>query len=324
MIKTPRIKLIKFVYWFMLIYIIAALVWWFIALQKQNNTITNLLTQEAVNNSTGLQKISQIQNEKRRKTTQYIGEGFTFLILILVGAVFVYRATRRQLKLSMQQQNFMMAVTHELKTPIAVAQLNIETLLKRKLDELQQKKIIGTTLQEVNRLNTLCNNILLASQLDAGKYNSVKSKVDLSALTTRVINEFCNRYTDRTILSDITDDIFVLGEELLLEILLSNLIDNALKYSSKESLVDIQLNIKQDEILLTIADEGLGITAEEKQKVFEKFYRVGNEETRTAKGTGLGLYLCSEIAKDHNARIAVKDNENKGSIFSVIFKNQML
>ncbi|MFX9696122.1 histidine kinase dimerization/phospho-acceptor domain-containing protein, partial [Acinetobacter baumannii] len=82
-----------------------------------------------------------------------VGEGVTFLALIIIGAVFVFRATRRQLKLSQQQQNFMMAVTHELKTPIAITQLNLETLQKRKLEEDKQQKLISNTLQEARRLN---------------------------------------------------------------------------------------------------------------------------------------------------------------------------
>ncbi len=217
----------------------------------------------------------------------------------------------------------MMAVTHELKTPIAVARLNIETLQKRKLEEDQRQKIIGITLQEVNRLNTLCNNILLASQLDAGKYKSIKGEVDLSSLATKVIRDFNQRYTDREITSEIGQSIIVLGEELLLELLMSNLIENAVKYSPKESPVHVRLSAKDDVIKLSVSDKGPGIATQEKEKVFEKFYRIGNEETRTAKGTGLGLYLCRQIAKDHNAIITLKDNENKGSIFTVTFKKQL-
>ena len=84
-------------------------------------------------------------------------------MLILIGALFVYRAIRKQLKLSEQQQNFMMAVTHELKTPIAIVNLNLETLQLRKLDEDKQHHIINSTLLETKRLNTLTNNILITS-----------------------------------------------------------------------------------------------------------------------------------------------------------------
>ena len=265
-------------------------------------------------------KAVKIESDKKRKTAQYIGEGTTFLVLILIGAVFVYRATRRQLRLSQQQQNFMMAITHELKTPIAITRLNIETMQKRKLEEGQQQKLISSTLQEVNRLNSLCNNILLASQLDAGQHPSEKTEVNLAEVATRVVQDFGFRYPKRNITASIANDISIMGEELLLELLISNLVENALKYSPNDSPVSVELSERNSTVLLKVADEGPGIPAGEKEKIFDKFYRVGNEETRTAKGTGLGLYLCRQIANSHKATIAAGDNANKGSVFTVNFK----
>ena len=320
--KTPRIRRIIIVYWFLLTYIVAALVWWFIALQKQNNKMTALLLNELTIGSADYKsKVTKIEKEKKRKTAQYIGEGSTFFILIMIGAVFVYRATRRQLRLSMQQQNFMMAVTHELKTPIAITRLNIETMQKRKLEDNQQQKLITVTLQEVNRLNSLCNNILLASQLDGGKYKSEKSEVNISTLAHRVVRDFSSRYPKRNIEDNIADDIKVNGEELLLELLMTNLVENAIKYSPNDLAVNVELVVDAGVVKFKVRDVGPGIPSDEKEKIFEKFYRVGKEETRTAKGTGLGLYLCRQIAKDHQATIVVKDNANKGSVFIVTFKN---
>lgn len=320
--KTKRIRLIIFVYWFLLTYVVAALIWWFISLQMQNIKMTDLLINELKHDEPGyVQTVQQILDEKDRKTSQYIGEGVTFLALILLGAVFVYRATRRQLRLSMQQQNFMMAVTHELKTPIAVTRLNLETLQKRKLDEEKQTKLLRITLQEVNRLNSLCNNILLASQLDAGEYKINKNQVDISSLATRVAGEFCDRYPARTFYKVIHESLEVTGEELLLELLLSNLIENAVKYSPKDKPITIQLLQIGPEIHFIVKDEGAGIPEAERSRIFEKFYRIGNEATRTAKGTGLGLYLCRMIAKDHNAEINITGNDNGGAIFTVMFRS---
>jgi signal transduction histidine kinase len=180
------------------LYVIVALIFWFISLQQQNATISTLRLKEI--DSTDpffLKKAEEIWAARKRKTAQYIGEGTAFLGLILVAAVFVYRATRRQFRLSLQQQNFMMAVTHELKTPIAVTRLNLETLQKRKLEEQQQQKLLNSTLQEVDRLNSLCNNILLASQLEAGSYRLLKQEVNISDLAERVLNDFQKRYPYR-------------------------------------------------------------------------------------------------------------------------------
>ena len=115
-------------------------------------------------------RFNKIKSLEKRKTAQYLGEGVTFFLLIIAGAIFVFRAVRRELRISRQQQNFMIAITHELKTPISVAKLNLETMQKRKLDETQQQRLIQTTLEETNRLNALCNNMLLSSQMEAGGY----------------------------------------------------------------------------------------------------------------------------------------------------------
>lgn len=308
-------------YWFLLLYMVAALVWWFVALDKQNTDIANIKLAELDKNDTEyIAKANKIYEGKQRKTTQYLGEGITFFALIVVGAVLVYNATRKQIKLSTQQQNFMMAVTHELKTPIAITQLNLETLQKHKLEEVKQQKLITNTLKEANRLNSLCNNILLAAQLDGGVYNSSKLQINFSDLVKGCFTTYNNHYPNGKIVTQIEENIFVLGEVLLLQMLVNNLIDNAIKYSSKEETILITVNTIQNEVVLKVIDNGVGISNIEKNKVFEKFYRSGSEETRTTKGTGLGLYLCKKIVDQHNAKILVTDNKPKGSVFTITFK----
>lgn len=239
----------------------------------------------------------------------------------MIGAVFVYRATRRQFRLSMQQQNFMMAITHELKTPIAVTKLNLETLQKRRLDETQQQRLISNSLQETNRLNSLCNNILLASQLEAGNYKIARNNVDLSTVAKTCIEEFQQRFPDRKIDGNIEERIYILGEELLLLMMMNNLVENAIKYSPKDKAINVRLERKDGFIEFKVSDEGPGVEEKERKKIFEKFYRIGNESTRNAKGTGLGLYLVKKIAHDHRGKVAVNINEKNGSIFTVSFKS---
>ena len=321
-VTNKRLALITMVYWFLLMYIIAALVFWFISLQIQNEKMTLLLINELQpGDEVYQQKALKINDAFRRKKAQYVGEGITFLAVILFGAVYVYRAARRQLMLSQQQQNFMMTVTHELKTPIAVVRLNLETVQKRQLQEDQQKKLIANTLQEADRLNSLCSNILLASQLDARAYKVNKTKVDLSELAESVVSDFSQRHTSRAFQSSIEDKIYMQGEELLLQMMMNNLVENAIKYSPKDKPITIGLSKHNNHIIFSVKDEGEGIAEAEKSKIFEKFYRVGNELTRTTKGTGLGLYLCKMIAKDHGGHINIKSVLGDGSEFLVTFKD---
>lgn len=324
--NRKKLRRATVIYWMLLFYIIAALVWWFISLEKQNRLMASQ-RYESLNERKGSlstaefsNALSRIANETKRNTGKYIAEGITFLILILIGAAFVYRSVRRQFLLHQQQQNFMMAVTHELKTPISVTRLNLETLQKYNLDPEKQRKIIRTTLDENARLNFLTNNILIASQLEGGGYHLSKEDLDLSTLFRDCIQDFRNRFTDRLFNEEIEPDADVKGDALLLQMLINNLLENAIKYSPKESTITALLKKYRSGIELQVQDEGPGIADAEKEKVFSKFYRIGSEGTRKTQGTGLGLYLCRKIARDHNADISVTNNTPRGSNFVVIFK----
>lgn len=319
MFKKKRLAAATLVYWLLLLYIIAALIWWFIALQQQNHqmTVYRLLELKA-GDPFYLQKVEAITTEEKRKNARNIGEGTIFLLVILTGALFVYRAVRRQIKMTQQQQNFMMAITHELRTPVAIAKLNLETLQKHKLEESKQQKLIMATLQEANRLDTLTNNILISSQLEGGGYKLVKEDLDLSSLTADCIRDFRNRLPDRKIDSRL-DKIDISGDPLLLQILVNNLLDNAVKYGPAASLILVELKKTALGVFLKCTNEGPGIPDEEKKKIFDRFYRIGNEQVRKTKGTGLGLYLCKKIAADHRAVIGVTNNYPTGSIFTVHF-----
>lgn len=317
--KIKRQKTIFFLYWFLLAYIIAALVWWFIALNQQNQRMTEHELQQLHRDDLRFnEKQEQILEEKKRKTAQFLGEGITFLMLIFAGAVFVFRAVRRQFKQSIEQQHFMMAITHELKTPIAVTRLNLETLQKHKLTAEQQQRLITNTLQEANRLNDLCNNLLLASQIEAGGYTFTKERIDLSELVSECAHDFITRFPQRTILVSVPAGITCTGDMILLQMAINNLLDNAIKYSGKEKKVWISLIQVDDKISLTIKDEGKGIDDLEKDKVFDKFYRIGNQHTKGSRGTGLGLYVTKRILEQHKADISVTNNTPMGSIFEIV------
>ena len=323
--SRKRLQRATIIYWMLLFYIIAALVWWFITLEKQNRQMADLryktLQEQKINIPSAEYNIlyADIDGDLRRNTGKYVAEGVTFLILILIGAAFVYGSVRRQFRLQQQQQNFMMAVTHELKTPVSVARLNLETMQKYSLDPEKQKKLIRMTLEETSRLNFLTNNILISSQLDGGGYKRTQEELDLSDLLKDCITDFRNRFPDRPFTENLEPEIELKADPLLLQLLFNNLLENATKYSPKESPIHTILSRKGSTIQVQIVDEGPGIPDEEKSKIFSKFYRVGNEATRKTQGTGLGLYLCSKIARDHNGDISVTNNKPRGTNFTVSF-----
>jgi two-component system, OmpR family, sensor histidine kinase CiaH len=319
-----KFQLITIVYWILLTYIIAALVWWFLSLYRQNEAMYSLrkddIQKTAVSSPADYQKeLANINQQRRTNIAKYIGEGSTFLLLILFGAVYVYRSVRRQFRTQQQQQNFVMAVTHELKTPIAVSRLNLETLQRYKLDDEKREKLLQMTMQETLRLDSLINNILISSQLDGRSYRISKEELNFSDLVNDVVQQFSVRYHERKLLVNLQEEVEITGDPLLLKMLVSNLLENANKYSPKEKPITVVLLESADVVELSVKDEGCGINDEEKKNVFKKFYRIGNEQTRTAKGTGLGLYLCKKIADDHSGSITIAENQPRGSNFIVRF-----
>jgi K+-sensing histidine kinase KdpD len=182
--------------------------------------------------------------------------------------------------------------------------------------------MLDNSLLETGRLNALCNNILLSSQLEGRMYNSNKQELDFSDLVDTSLEEVTQRYPQRTFIEEIEPGIFVNGEQLLLQLLVSNLVENAIKYAPKESPVTIRVTgTAKGKVILSVEDLGSGIPDDEKENIFKKFYRIGNESVRSAKGTGLGLYLCEKIVLAHKGSIEVYDNKPQGSIFTVTLQS---
>ncbi|MDQ2719043.1 MAG: ATP-binding protein [Bacteroidota bacterium] len=317
-IKIRPLRAIYIFYWFLLAYILAALVFWFIMLNRQNIELSHYkLDMIDVNDSSHTQKVKKLKLERDRKTAQYLGEGITSLLFIVAGAIFVFRFVKKQFVQSHQQQNFMMAITHELKTPIAVTKLNLETMQKRKLEEEQQQKLIRSTIQEANRLNALCNNMLLLSQIDAGGYTLTSEKFDLGTLANDCAEDFMIRFPYKKIETYFDGELIITGDKVLLQLAVNNLLDNAIKYSGKNDVVLLKVYRENKLIKLQVIDEGQGIASAEKSKIFEKYFRGAQ---RQMKGTGLGLYLTKEIVKQHHGDISMTNNIPRGCIFEIRLK----
>jgi signal transduction histidine kinase len=308
----------------LLTYVIAALVFWGLSLQKQSVYIYRTEIQNlnehidsATNRAEYQTRLAAIEKKKESRRKQYIGEGSTFLLVILIGAAVVYSSFRRSIRLSRQQNNFMLSVTHELKSPIAAVKLNLQTMERHNLTEDKKKMLVERCVHEANRLNDLCNNMLLASQMEGRQYVPSKEKIDLTDLVEKNVQDYIIRYPGRFEMAEPADTALT-GDRLLLEMAVNNLLENAVKYTPADKLVRVSLEAKNNNAVLRVIDQGPGIADSEKKKVFNKFYRVGNEETRKSKGTGLGLYLTAKIVKQHKGRISISDNSPSGCIFEIV------
>lgn len=252
-----------------------------------------------------------------KKVWMIIGEGSIFLLLLAIGFWQIKRTLTRELRLAQMEKTFLLSVTHELKTPIAAVKLFLETLKSRKLEPEQEKKIIEDALKENKRIEQLSDNILLTTKLDQTKKFEFTEKIDLTKIVTQTIKRFQSYWPDRIIHLEVENDLTLPGDEQMIQTVISNLVENAIKYSRQPEEINVLVKSKNEFIELSVSDEGIGIAEEEKQRIFSKFYRVGNENTRKTKGTGLGLYIIKNIVKLHGGSVEVKANHPKGTCFTV-------
>jgi signal transduction histidine kinase len=321
-------RVLTFLYFLLLVYIIAALVFWGISLNKQSAIIVNNeldalhshidSVANPVSYKAAYQKIKEREHTRKR---QYLGEGATFLAIILIGAGVVYSSIRSNHLVARQQRNFILSVTHELKSPIAAIKLNLQTMARRKLNEETQEKLIQRSVEESNRLDDLCNNLLLASQMESRYFKPTPEKIDLSEVLSDCLHAYQQR-SDHQFILQAEENCHTLGDPLLWKLAINNLLENAVKYSPSASEIMARIYRQDEDLILSIADQGIGIQDEEKRKIFKKFYRVGNENSRKTKGTGLGLYLTAKIIEQHKGVILVRDNEPKGTVFEITLNSQ--
>ncbi len=259
-----------------------------------------------------------------RKKRMYLLEGVVMISLLFWGIIWIYRNLNNRLKLKRQQGNFMLSITHELKTPLTSIKLYLETLQKRQLNKEQTDTIVQNSLADVTRLRDLVDNILLAAQLDTHKYEVQEFEINLSELVERTVERFSlPRNLQSRLRLNIEKEVYHTTDAAALEMVLSNLLSNALKYSPAEGTISVVLRTDNQSTVISISDEGGGILDKEKETVFTKFYRTGDELTRKTKGTGLGLFIVKNLMHLLKGEIRVRDNKPVGTIFELIFKNDV-
>jgi signal transduction histidine kinase len=261
-------------------------------------------------------------NLQPRRFAMIMGEGSMFIIVFLTGAYYLHTSMKKERKLIEQKKNFLLSVTHELKSPLASIKILLQTIQKRDLTKAQILDFIDKSLLDVERLDDMVENMLLASKIDNRSYTFPKAQFNLSVLVDSIVNRLqitkcdCNQ---QIINAEIEPKIEITGDKFALTSVVTNLVENAVKYSKPCMAVDVKLFQKDGKVYFQVADHGIGISDSEKTRIFDKFYRVGSEDTRNTKGTGLGLYIVKEVLDKHQASIRVKDNRPAGSVFEVVF-----
>jgi len=310
-------------------YIFIAFLWWMLLLYNMSNESFSekrdlLQLNFSYKNASGMSfeksdDLKLLDEERKAKTYMIFGEGSFFLIVLLVMTWMMHSSLRREASVAQQQKNFLLSISHELRSPIAASKVALQTMEKyRELPDEKRVRLIHNSLHDMERLHGLVENLLLAAKIEDHNFSIGHESCDLSEIVLQVIQklkETSELKFDLTM--TIEPGLMVIGDRSGLVSVITNLVENALKYSGKQAKIDVTLCAENGSAVLRIADNGLGIPDAEKKKIFRKFYRVGNEETRKTKGTGLGLYIVQRILAMHRGQVSVQDNNPKGTIFKV-------
>jgi signal transduction histidine kinase len=258
-----------------------------------------------------------------RDSFLHSAEATILVLLILLGGIaLTLRATDREARLAQAKSNFVASVSHELKTPLSLLSLFSEILeLGRVKDEEKKLEYYRIIRHESLRLNKMIDNILDFSKIEAGRKTYNFAEADMAEVIENVLSSY--RYQISNSGFDVQTNIQprlppVLIDREAMAQAISNLLDNAIKYSGEVKQLAIAAEKVGSNLFVEIADHGIGIPRAEQEKIFEKFYRVGNGLVHDVKGSGLGLSLVMHIIEAHKGTISVESDVGKGSRFTIL------
>jgi len=293
-----------------------AFTWWAVLLHKKNNTIFQLKQEFAATQPDTDTLTHWAAIEQEHQNRMIIGEGIVFVITLLTGFWIIHRSYRHELSVSQQQSNFLLSVTHELKSPLTAVSLIFQTLANPRFDESKRKLIIEQGQKEIARLNGLIEQLLLSAKLDYAFHPHLSSHFLLD-LVKEAIDWNQTQFPELEIEIKGGQGIQIMADRNSMVSVFSNIIENACKYSQHRKKVDITISESDDQILVDFRDYGIGIPYKLAKKVFKKFYRIGSEETRNTKGTGLGLYIANEVVKAHQGKVQILSPKEGGTTIRI-------
>lgn len=220
------------------------------------------------------------------------------------------------------RDHFLALASHELKTPLTAILGNIQLLQRRIATQVslgeRERRTIQVIANQANRLNSMVKSLLDASRIETGQLSLLPASVNVYALVSRIVDEMQSTLEQRSI--DVhceAQAVVVVGDELRLEQVFQNLIQNALKYSAKDSPVQVMITQQHDHLHVVIIDQGIGVPQTSVPHLFDRFYRATNVQDGVISGMGIGLYVVKEIVELHGGKVWVDSIEGQGSTFTV-------
>ena len=248
-------------------------------------------------------------------------EGCFLMLLILAGVYVIFVYWNKQNRLNQMQSNFVASVSHELKSPLASIQLYLETMKYQDVSNDERDDFVEIMLSDTKRLSGLVDNILQSSKADPRSMALQFQPVNLGDFLADVVNGHKRQFEEKKCSVDLKLEASptLSLDKRALRMVFNNLVGNALRYSPVGSSLNIHLHKIGKYWEVDFEDRGIGFDKKDMKKIFRKFYRVQNKDTQNIEGAGLGLFISSEIIKNHKGRLkGSSSGRGKGSIFSVL------
>jgi two-component system phosphate regulon sensor histidine kinase PhoR len=245
-----------------------------------------------------------------------------FILIIVFSFMYIVNTIIKQKKLSQIKNDFINNMTHEFKTPIATISLASEVLLHADADASPERinKYSRIIYDENIRMRGQVDRVLQVARLDRDEFSLTKTEFDLHQLVKKTVKNLCfEKCEEQTTLNyQLHAEKHLLNaDEMHIKNVVTNLVDNAIKYSVNGTTLNIETVNRQDGIVLSIEDNGIGMSKEELKHIFDKFYRIPTGNIHNVKGFGLGLYYVKNMVNAHGGEIHVRSEINKGSRFDI-------
>lgn len=307
---NPARRKLRF-YWALVALYVVVSAWWAVYFTRMPGILTRRMQSEGA--ALDAKQLEALKDAIGGMSRMFLFEGGFLGLLLLASAYLVVRALVQEVAVHRQQRNFLSAVTHELKSPIASASLYVETLrLGRAVDDEQRERYLDHAKQDLDRLRDMVDHLLESARFASTGPEVQVEDVDLADVTRSVVERLREEHSEGglTIELDTPDQLPARADTRAIDTILRNLVSNSIKYGGEQATIQISLQARAGRAVLEVRDDGPGLRGADKRQIMGAFVRGGDENVRTQKGVGLGLFMVAELCRAMQGSARVIDAES--------------
>lgn len=308
----PRRKL--YTYWAVIALYGVVFGWWMVFFWKQGDLLMRRMQRMGVT-------LSSEQGEALRAASDesmrmFLFEGAFLGLMLAASVALVLRSLHREVAVHRQQRNFLSAVTHELKSPLASARLYLESLALGRVPQDKQERYLRHAMEDLDRLRAMVEDLLQSARLASAGPRVEPERVDLTDFAAQRLPQLVREvsHTPTELVVERGEPVTVDADPVALETILRNLVSNAIKYGGESPRIEARVGRNGELARLTLRDHGPGLAGADPERIFDAFVRGGDENVRTRPGVGLGLFIVRELARAHGGAVTARNAPDGGFV----------